>query len=45
MLALLQEYKIELRFDKDELYDFIIAMSTGQNNFEQIVVWLNSKKI
>ena len=40
MLALLMEYNIELSVGENEMYDFIITMSTGQNKFENIVAWL-----
>jgi death-on-curing protein len=44
MWALLQEHGIELEVNNDELYHFIISMSTGQNKYDDIVAWLNSKK-
>ncbi len=40
MLALLSEYGIELSTGENEMYDFIIAMSTGQIKYEEIVEWL-----
>jgi prophage maintenance system killer protein len=43
MLALLKEYDIELAVEEDDLYSFIVSMSTGQNKFDQIVVWLHEQ--
>ena len=43
MLSILKEYGIELSVEKNELYSFIIAMSTGEKKFEEIVEWLKSK--
>jgi death-on-curing protein len=41
--ALLKEYGIELEVANDDLYHFIISMSTGESKYEDIVAWLNSK--
>ena len=43
MLSLLKEYGEELLTEEHELYHFIIAMSTGEKGFQQIVAWLESK--
>ena len=43
MVALLQEYKIELQSEETEVYEFVIAMSTGNKKFKEIVEWLSSR--
>ena len=43
MLSILKEHGIELLVEKNELYSFILAMSTGEKKFEEIVEWLKSK--
>ena len=43
MLALLKEYGKELSVDENELYNFVIQMSTGEKKFEEIVTWLKTK--
>lgn len=45
MLALLYEHKIEFCGDDSETYNFVIAMSAGEKDFDLIVDWLirNSK--
>jgi len=43
MLALLEEYSIKLSADSDEVYNFVIAMSTAEKRFEEIVAWLKTK--
>ena len=43
MLALLNEYGIELSVEENELYNYIVEMSTGQRKFEEIVAWLRAK--
>ena len=43
MLAILSEYGLELSVSENELYNFVIGMSTGQKKYEEIVVWLKSK--
>jgi len=43
MLALLKEYGKELSAEENEIYDFIIEMSTGEKRFEEIAAWLKSK--
>ena len=40
MFALLSEFGIELSPEENEMYDFVIAMSTGQVKYEGIVEWL-----
>jgi len=42
MLALLQEYQIELSINEDEAYSFVILMSEGVRKFDNIVSWLES---
>jgi death-on-curing protein len=42
MLALLEHYNIAFSSDEHEMYNFIIAMSTGEKKFENIVDWLRS---
>jgi len=43
MLALLKEYGIDLSVTDNDLYSFIIKMSTGEKKFEDIVAWLKAK--
>lgn len=45
MVALLNDYGIDLTVGSDEAYDFVVAMSTGVKKFEHIKEWLriNSK--
>jgi death on curing protein len=43
MIALLKEYGIEFYVQENEVYDFIIAMSTGEKKFDAIVNWLKNK--
>ena len=43
MLALLLEHCIELEVGNEDLYHFIILISTGQNKYNDIVAWLNFK--
>ncbi len=47
MITVLFEYKFALTAGQNELYDFIISISTGEIKFEQIVEWLkqNTKAI
>ena len=45
MVALLLEYKIKVVADKDNLYQFIISISTGEIKFDQIVEWLTKNTI
>jgi death on curing protein len=45
MLALLNEYEQLLAVQEDEMYNFIIAMSTGEKRFEEILTWLKSKSL
>jgi death-on-curing protein len=43
MIALLKEYGKELSVKENEIYNFIIKMSTGEKRFEEILAWLKSK--
>lgn len=45
MVSLLLEYKIKIIADKDNLYRFIISISTGEIKFDQIVEWLTKNTI
>jgi prophage maintenance system killer protein len=47
METLLRFEKIKIVADNDDLYQFVIKISTGEINFEQIVEWLtqNTTKI
>jgi death on curing protein len=40
MLAVLEESKIQINAANDDIYSFIIKISTGETKFEQIVDWL-----
>lgn len=40
MLAMLESGKLEVNVTNDEIYSFIISISTGKTKFEQIVEWL-----
>lgn len=40
MLAILHEGKIEINASNDDVYAFVITISTGKVKFEQIVDWL-----
>jgi death on curing protein len=40
MLALLEESKIKINASNDDIYPFIIKISTAEIKFEQIVDWL-----
>lgn len=42
MLAVLGEYGIELNGEENEVYNFVIGMSTGKNAFDTIVTWLKT---
>ncbi len=42
MIALLNESRIEFLADAKEIYSFVMGMSTGENNFEAIVIWLKT---
>jgi death-on-curing protein len=42
MVALLKEYDKDLSVGENELYSFIIAMSTGEKKFEEIAGWLKA---
>ena len=40
VLAILDENKLELVVSNDDIYTFVIKISTGEIKFEQIVEWL-----
>ena len=40
MLAILEEGKVEINLSNDDIYTFVIQISTGEAKFEQIVEWL-----
>jgi death-on-curing protein len=42
MLAILEENKIAINVINNELYSFIINISTGEMKFDQIVEWLKT---
>jgi death on curing protein len=42
MLAILEEKGLELTLSKEDVYNFVIKISTGQLKFEQIVEWLKN---
>jgi prophage maintenance system killer protein len=42
MVTLLFEYGISLNAEENDLYTFIINISTGETGFEQIVEWLKN---
>jgi death-on-curing protein len=42
MLALLQEYNIEITMKDNDAYQFVIAMSKGEKRFEDIIEWLKA---
>lgn len=43
MYALLMEFGIELTCEQNEMYNFIIDMSTGNKKYDDIVGWLEQK--
>ena len=45
MLAILDEGKLELTISNNEIYLFVIKVSTGEIRFEQIVDWLKQNTI
>lgn len=45
VLAILDENKLELVASNDDIYNFIIKISTGEIKFEQIVEWLKQNTI
>ncbi len=40
MIALLREYNLQVNANNDSLYQFTIAISTGEIKFDAIVAWL-----
>ena len=40
MLALLEEGKTEIQVPNEDIYNFVINISTGEIKFDQIVEWL-----
>lgn len=40
MLAILEDSKIGIIVTNEDIYRFVIAISTGESKFEQIVTWL-----
>ena len=40
MLALLEEGKTEIKVPNEDIYNFVINISTGEIKFDQIVEWL-----
>jgi death on curing protein len=42
MLAILEQGKLEIRATNDEVYLFVITISTGELKFEQIIEWLKA---
>ena len=40
MLAILDENKLELIVSNDDIYAFVIKISTGEIKFDKIVDWL-----
>ena len=40
MLAILEEGKLEISASNDDIYSFVIKISTGEIRFDQIVEWL-----
>lgn len=45
MVTLLFEYNIALTANENDLYSFIIKISTGEKKFEQIVDWLKNNSV
>ena len=45
MLAILGESKVEINVSNDDIYTFVIQISTGEAKFEQIVEWLKQNTI
>lgn len=39
----LMEHKLDIYADQDQKYKFVIAISTGELNFDQIKEWLEQK--
>jgi death on curing protein len=42
ILAILEEKDLELTLSKEDVYNFVIKISTGELKFEQIVEWLKN---
>jgi death-on-curing protein len=42
MLTLLKHYDITLTASDDALYDFIVAISTGEQRYDEIKLWLGN---
>ncbi len=42
MLAILEEDNITIMLPNEDIYSFVIKVSTGEINFERIVDWLKS---
>jgi death-on-curing protein len=47
MLAIVEEGRFEITASNDDIYSFVINISTGQTRYEEIVTWLhqNTKPI
>lgn len=45
MYAILKEDNLKITASSDDLYKFIISISTGEKRFEDIVVWLHKNTI
>ena len=45
MIALLEENGLRLSADGDDLYNFVISISTGEKKFEEIVEWLKENTV
>ncbi len=43
MVTLLKEFSIEINAGNDNLYQFVISISTGEIKFDEIVQWLKTK--
>jgi hypothetical protein len=39
MFAILEKENIELVATEDEIYEFVISISTGKTRFDEIVEW------
>ena len=45
MIALLEENGLRLSIDQDDLYNFVVSISTGEKKFEEIVEWLKENTV
>jgi len=45
MLAVLNHEKQSVNVSNDDLYEFVIKVSTGEMKFEQIMFWLKANTI